>query len=76
MRECTDFTTTFNLIKSGLRRGIPPHECLVHRISQMEDVVADRQVMLQAERREDNSVPHRKCKAQFFRVWKKNAELH
>lgn len=42
----------------------------------MEDVVADRQVMLQAEGREDYTVPHRKGKAQFFGIWKcKSSDL-
>lgn len=35
----------------------------------MEDVVADRQVMLQAEGREDYTVPHRKGKAQLFGIF-------
>lgn len=34
----------------------------------MEDVVADRKVMLQAEGREDYTIPHRKGKAQFFGI--------
>lgn len=36
----------------------PPHERLVHRRPQVEDVVADGQVVLQPERLQDDAVPH------------------
>lgn len=37
---------------------LPPHERLVHRRSQVEDVIADGQVVLQPEGLQDDAVPH------------------
>lgn len=47
--------------------GPPPHhEGLVDRVTELEDVVADSQVVLQAERLQHHAVPHREGQSQLL----------
>ena len=45
--------------KARIKRALPPHECLVDGGPQVEDVVADGQVVLQPEGLQHHPVPYR-----------------
>lgn len=49
-----------------VKSSLPRHECFVHRVSQLEGVVADGQVVLKSERLQHNAVPYRKGQAQVI----------
>ncbi len=53
-----------------VQRGIhsPPHERLVDRLAQVEDVVADGEVVLEAEGRQHDPVAHREREAQLVHL--------
>jgi len=44
---------------------VAPHERLVHGGLELEDVVADRQVVLEPERRQNDAVSNRERQSQF-----------
>jgi len=45
----------------------PPHQRLKHRLSKVEDVVADGIVVLQSEWRQNDSIAHRECQPHAVR---------
>lgn len=53
---------------TAARLSSPPHQSLVHSRPQVKDVVTDCQVVLQAERLQDNPVPDREGQAQLIVV--------
>lgn len=53
---------THEIVESSL----PRHECFVHRVSQLEGVVADSQVVLKSEWLQHNAVPYREGQAQVI----------
>lgn len=45
---------------------LPHHKCFVHRVSQLEGVVTDGQVVLQSEWLQHNTVPYGKSQTQVI----------
>ena len=52
--------------KARIKRALPPHEGLVDGGPQVEDVVADGQVVLQPEGLQHHPVPHREGQPQLL----------
>lgn len=48
------------------QRVLPAHQGVVDILLEMEHMVADRQVVQQAERSQDDAVAHRECQSHFF----------
>lgn len=45
---------------------LPHHEGFVHRVSQLEGVVTDSQVVLQSERLQHDAIPYWECQTQVI----------
>ena len=49
---------------------LPPHECLIHRLSQVEDMITDGKIVFQSKWWQYHSISHRKRQPKFIYVWK------